>query len=282
MKQLDLAQLAYEALIEEVSLDYKPGLVCANSNGSHNDMTIETFKRSAKALLPHFRNYQQLSMQHDGTPRELFEKLRLEGQHAEASMFKATHGINTHKGINFIMALLIGSIASLQSPIEFKNIKTNIKQLSSHLMNDFDDLDKEQDLTHGQNLYLKQGVTGIRGEAINGFPILFDYPFSKIEKRPQDDYRFLFGSMANLIDTTILHRAQSEGLHWVQDISKSFNYDYVKKNFSQINSEFIERWISPGGSADFLSAAIFLYKISEQLKRSNYGHSSNFQKTGHQ
>lgn len=267
MKTIDLGELAYLALLEEVSLDFKPGLVCANSNGSHHDMTIETFRKSAKALLPHFQKYQQLAQNHQGTKRELFDLLRKEGQAAENSMFQATQGINTHKGINFIMAVLIGATALVHPYNELK-IKQTIKDLTKHLYDDFANLNQQQSLTHGQKIYLKHGILGIREEAMLGFPVLFDYTFSSLINRPKDDYTFLFGCMQVLTDTTIIHRSGMEGLNWTQKISETLCYETIEEQFPSINQQFVDRWISPGGSADFLSAAIFLFKVRQQLKGS--------------
>lgn len=267
MKSIDLGELAYVALLEEVSLDFKPGLVCAHSNGSHHDMTIETFKKSAKALLPHFQKYQQIAQNHQGTKRELFDLLRKEGQAAENSMFEATQGINTHKGINFIMAILIGATA-LVHPFNEHEIKQTIKDLTKHLYDDFINLNQQKSLTHGQKIYLKHGIRGIRQEAMLGFPVLFDYPFSQLINRPKDDYTFLFGCMQVLTDTTIIHRSGIEGLHWTQNIAETLSYETIENQFLAINKQFVDRWISPGGSADFLSAAIFLFKVKQQLKES--------------
>lgn len=259
MKSHDLGLLAYQALIEEVSLDYKPGLVCLNSNGSHHDMTIETFKKSALALLPHFRAYQTIAQRdHNDNFIQLFNRLREEGIKAEQSMFKATNGVNTHKGANFIFSLLIAAV-SINPDLDILKIKETIQKLSQTILDDFKQPESKS-LSHGQKLFQKYKVTGIRGEAVNGFPLLFDYPFSQIKNRPYDDYQFLFNCMRILEDTTILHRRGFEGLQWVQEIATQLSYPKIQKDFETINQQFIQHWISPGGSADFLSAAIFLYK----------------------
>ena len=42
------------ALIEEVHITPKPGLVDENNTGSHRDMTIESFENSAAVLVSFF------------------------------------------------------------------------------------------------------------------------------------------------------------------------------------------------------------------------------------
>ena len=112
---IKLSSLAKKALLEEVNLDCKPGLVCRNSQGAHDDMDIETFYLSANALVPHFENYQQITIKHQKYDIDLFNQLRQEGIKAERSMFEATGGINTHKGANFIFSLLISATSQLET-----------------------------------------------------------------------------------------------------------------------------------------------------------------------
>lgn len=262
MNKMNLSQLAKKALLEEVNLDCKPGLVCRNSQGAHNDMDIETFYLSANALVSHFDNYQQITIKHQRYDLHLFNQLRQEGIKAERSMFKATKGINTHKGANFIFSLLIAATTQLDC-FDIDTIKNRIIALSQSLLDDFKDLDKQTTLSHGQQLYKKHGVLGIRAQAMLGFPLLFDYPFSMVDKTQQSLYEFLFGSMQHLEDTTILHRGDFEGLQWTQEFSKTLTYELIQSNFDEINQQFIDRWISPGGSADFLSAAIYLRDLKQ-------------------
>ena len=37
-----------------------------------------------------------------------------------------------------------------------------------------DDLDKKKELTNGERMYLQYGITGIRGEAEKGYPVVFE------------------------------------------------------------------------------------------------------------
>ncbi|WP_262336814.1 triphosphoribosyl-dephospho-CoA synthase [Limosilactobacillus fermentum] len=45
-----------------------------------------------------------------------FNQLRLPGQRAETTMFKATAGVNTHKGTIFSLGILTGTVATLKGP----------------------------------------------------------------------------------------------------------------------------------------------------------------------
>ena len=92
------AAAAVRALLYEVSATPKPGLVDRNNSGSHQDMDFFTFVDSSSALIPWFRDFFSIGWEHgDETGDRLFERLRFAGQNAEAKMFSATGGVNTHK-----------------------------------------------------------------------------------------------------------------------------------------------------------------------------------------
>ena len=106
-----LAKAATDALLQEVNLAPKPGLVDPISNGAHKDMTTETFYQSIEALRPYLLAYTEAGSRHNGTPLDLFNELRALGKLAEAAMMAATNNINTHKGANFSFALVLGATA---------------------------------------------------------------------------------------------------------------------------------------------------------------------------
>lgn len=106
MTDLRIARLAAAALVEEVYTTPKPGLVDLNNTGAHRDMTVQTFLYSAAALQPYFREMAELGR--TLPQEELLPALRASGIRAEAAMFKATDGVNTHKGALFSLGILCG------------------------------------------------------------------------------------------------------------------------------------------------------------------------------
>ena len=117
------------ALLREVYVTPKPGLVDLNDCGAHDDMDVHTFECSAEAIAPFlFRMYEtgftfsekyniasfsdedkcNSSKTAEGDSlAELFSRVREIGKEAESAMFAATKNINTHKGIIFSMGLLL-------------------------------------------------------------------------------------------------------------------------------------------------------------------------------
>lgn len=100
-----IAELAERALLCELAVTPKPGLVDMETNGAHEDMDRFTFVRSACALRPYFERCACLGMENRST-EETFFRLRREGLLAEETMLAATGGVNSHKGAIFSLGLL--------------------------------------------------------------------------------------------------------------------------------------------------------------------------------
>ena len=100
-----ITNLAYKALIKEVELTPKPGLVDCANNGSHKDMNIDTFYASANAIKPFICKFIKCG--------NSFDNLRKVGIECEEKMLNATKGINTHKGMIFSLAVICGAIGSV-------------------------------------------------------------------------------------------------------------------------------------------------------------------------
>jgi triphosphoribosyl-dephospho-CoA synthase len=97
----EVARLAVRSLHAELCLYPKPGLVSPVDSGSHDDMDSSTFMRSMFALRHYFRKI-CLAGWNDAP----FAQLKQLGIAAEASMLKATRGVNTHRGAIFSLGML--------------------------------------------------------------------------------------------------------------------------------------------------------------------------------
>src|SRR5262245_54244982 len=89
---IQIAALAYGALICEVHTWRTPGLVSHVDSGSHRDMDYDMFEASADSLLPYFRGIAQA-----GAGAASMYGLRMLGIEAECAMLQATGGVNTHR-----------------------------------------------------------------------------------------------------------------------------------------------------------------------------------------
>ena len=92
--------------VREVMTAPKPGLVDAEGSGCHDDMDCALFLKSARAIAPFWVCQARAGL--EGTPPELaMERLRSTGVEMERAMAQATGGVNTHKGLVYLMSLLL-------------------------------------------------------------------------------------------------------------------------------------------------------------------------------
>ncbi len=268
-----IAQMAHDALILEVEATPKPGLVDSANSGAHDDMDIDTFRRSARALKPYFRSYAMLAMEMSMSKEErIMEGLKAIGRAAENAMYAATGGINTHKGINYSMGLLCASTGiCIETGLGLDNAVRLCSALASQsALNDFTKIEKTSTpSSHGEALYLAKGIKGVRGEAISGFPRAV-YAKNRICEYldmglSQNDAHVLTLAeiMTILEDSNVCYRSGISGLRHMRDAAKRILALPVAHRLEAIRAldgDFIGRRISPGGCADTLAMAIMMYR----------------------
>lgn len=268
-----LSNLALKSIISEVSTYPSFGLVSPISSGAHNDMDYYTFLDSAFAIVPYLKKMAEKGYSYD-SEENIFRKIREVGQKSEEEMFKATKGINTHKGMIFLMGIVIAGVSkNIYDKKSFGNIQKIIKSMVKDILDDFKKLDKKETLSHGEKLYKKYKFTGIRGQVSDGLDFIFnkiltEYKELKLELKGNDLYSHtLLILMSEVEDSTIVYRHDIETLKKVhKDCKNLLNLggmitDEGKKLALELELEYIDMHISPGGSADLLSIVIFLDEV---------------------
>ena len=268
--------LALQAILCEVSASPKPGLVDRYNSGAHKDMDFFTFLSSAIALDGYFKLFVELGQKYQHCEiSELLEKLRLTGIEAEKSMFVATGGINTHKGMIFSLGVLCGAVGWLYGKKELTaaNLYDTTKAMCQNLCTaEYRNLKYKSMLTKGEQIFLKYGITGIRGEAQSGFSTIKEvsYPvFKQLMKKDTFLNDVLVQTLLHLIahtdDTNIIARHNLSVAQYAKEeakkaltlggITTTKGLAYIR----QMDVTFIEKNISPGGCADLLAVTHFLY-----------------------
>lgn len=284
---IQLAKYAQQAILYEAVLHPKPGLVDAVDNGAHKDMNIYTFLDSSSSLFKGFVQFAQIGLSWESSSKDLLRAIRPVGIELEKQMFDETKGINTHKGIIFSMGLFLAATgkvcqASMKKDVKMekfseheidKIFKEILKMTVGLVSNDFKNIQTKEFLTNGEKLYVEYGITGIRGEAEKGYPVVKKLALPQLRKTKSVEstqvrlLEVLYQLMAFSEDSNVLHRAGIEGLEFVQQEAKSFIEDGAMKQtkalerIEKMNKEFINKHISPGGSADLLSITVFLGKL---------------------
>lgn len=276
------AEYAQRAILYEAVLTPKPGLVDAVNTGSHHDMDIFTFIDSSSNLFKGFYLYAKAGLECTGSEKELFIAIRKIGIQVEKDMFKATKNINTHKGINFSMGIVLAAAGYylrdkdideniILAPSDTDEILNTVRVMTEGLVkSDFENIKKKEKLTHGERLYVEKGFSGIRGEAERGFPTVEKTSLPRLREIGHSDMSMeqklldvLFHLMSISDDSNIINRGGLEGLEFVKSVSKEFLMtgiifeDGFREKIQEMNNLFVEKNISPGGSADLLSITIF-------------------------
>lgn len=272
------AQLAVRALLYEVCTTPKPGLVDRSSSGSHRDMDIFTFLNSAASLFPYFEACCTIGQQTaENKPAVTFAALRRPGMKAERHMFAATKQVNTHKGAIFSIGIVCGALGRLETACwaDSDRILDECAAMTAGLTStDFAGVTKENAVTVGQKLFVEYGITGVRGQAEAGFPAVRDYGLPILEQglamgKSYDEAgcAALLHILSHDVDTNMIARsdihtarAVSEGL--LPLLERSPYPD--KETLEQLDREFVQKNLSPGGSADLLAMCYFLHFLKTE------------------
>ena len=279
MNNKNIATLATKALLYEVSISPKAGLVSRLSNGSHKDMNFYTFIDSSLALYNYFLNCFDYGQEKLFSCPNFFKDLREVGKVAEKEMYEATKGINTHKGTIFSMGILLAVLGvhlKENKKIDLKVLSEKIKEMCKLLLNELEDADNIS--TYGEKAYKEYHLTGARGLAISGYKIVLLDGINKLKDFCKTlDFEtacilLLFYYMSVLDDTNIVNRASITILKEVQILSKelfeenkkTLEKENIKNSMSKLNDIFIEKNISAGGSADLLILTIFIHLLTDK------------------
>lgn len=269
----DAARQAVRALLYEVTTTPKPGLVDRRNSGSHHDMDVFTFMDSAASLYPYFEACAKTGRATSACPApETFTALRPLGCEAEGEMLDATGGVNTHKGAVFSMGIVCAALGRLERTFwaDPARVLAEVSAMTSGLTaRDFADLTAENAVTTGQKLYVKYGITGVRGQVETGLPAVLNVGLPVLEAGLAKGYDFdragggaLLAIVANSTDTNIIARSSRERqLALTQELkallAKSPYPD--KDTLALLDDRFIAENLSPGGSADLLALTYLLY-----------------------
>lgn len=259
-----------EALEREARLSPKPGLVDAEHCGAHNDMNLSLLLKSAAALEPYFVRFAARGM-HDASlsPEGRLFAIRADGREAEAVMFRATSGVNTHKGALFLLGVLCyatGQLIGTNTALEPKEICRRAARVCSGITSELGE-------TAGR-AYARYGARGARGEAEDGYP----NALAALEACSQaisrganeaDGWRIaLLTLISRVKDANVLARCGETIAFTLQEraaaIAAQFpaNAETLLHDMHALDTQCCLWHASPGGSADLLACAMFLQVIS--------------------
>lgn len=266
-----IAAQAFLALNQELSTTPKPGLVDKRNRGAHKDMDYRHFFASAAALRPFFCRFAQEGLRtRYKTPAETFSRIRPIGVEAEAAMFQATGGVNTHKGALFSIGLLCAAAGRL-APERWtpEQLAAEVASMTKGITEqELGPVTTDTAKTAGEKIYAQYGISGIRGESEAGFPAVIQVGLPTLLESLQQGLslndsgcRTLLHLMATVDDTNLIHRSDRKTQLWVKEIVKNLlaNAPYpTREEIEKLDDLLIQKNLSPGGCADLLAVSYFL------------------------
>lgn len=266
------AERAVRSLLREAEAAPKPGLVDRLGSGSHADMDIHLFRRSAATLGPYFGR-----MVVARSAREL----RALGIEAETAMLEATGGINTHRGAIWTMGLLCAAAGSLFRAASYDGAAPDATALCNEaavIAAAIVALDRSvagvaagPTPTHGLKARADYGLRSARDEALAGFPSIRAraLPLARSLRGRQinDDERvimILLAVLSEADDTCLVARGGIQALIDARTAAARIlkaggpNSAAGSELYTQMRRRFLDSRLSPGGSADLCAATLFL------------------------
>lgn len=264
-----IAENVNQALLQEVHLTPKPGLVDCANNGAHRDMNLATFEASCQALFPFWQAFVQKGMETAFEPiSQILGQIRPLGLQAEQAMLQATHNVNTHKGAIFAFGLVCTALGRLFATQGYRvcnqveMICDTVTAICQGITAELQNYPENLPLTHGVKLFREYGLTGARGEAEAGFPLVRQL-LPQLGSQPQW-HLALLNLMSQNPDTNVVHRGGLDGLQFIQQQATMLleNPQNLVEKLNDFDKACIARNLSPGGSADLLALTIFFHFLS--------------------
>lgn len=268
----DLTALAVAALLDELEVFPKPGLVSRVDSGAHRDMDHALMTASALALAEPFRAIAEAGARGAGF-REVLVPLGIE---AERAMMRATGGVNTHRGAIFTLGLLVASAARAG----VSGVRPDADDIRRTLLDAWGaDLRRHalaaDGSSHGGRVRQTSGTGGVRDEASAGFPLAFDLALPHLREAADAGLaanaarvETIFVLMRAAADTNVLYRGGDSAAAHVRASAENFlaaggcRASGWQARAEAVHRDFTARNISPGGCADLLAAALFLDAVT--------------------
>ncbi|RQD67344.1 MAG: triphosphoribosyl-dephospho-CoA synthase CitG [Tindallia sp. MSAO_Bac2] len=273
-ESLVIGQAMTAGVLLEISCEPSPGLVSPNSMGAHKDMNIISFLLSSAAIAPYFSIFAEMGL-NCKIDSQLLENIRPLGIEAEKEFLNLTNQVNTQRGI-----LFLGGIVAAAAGYATKTGERNMSRISEKVAvickgiieKELVLMNANKKKTHGENLYIKYGLTGIRGEVEKGLPSVREIGYPVFKNAVSNGMGIndamvhtLLHLFSHVEDTTVASRVGIEGLKKCREASQEvlekggMQSNEGRRAALELDRYFIKQNISPGGCADLLAVTVGIY-----------------------
>ena len=276
------AQQAQRALLYEVAITPKPGLVDRANAGAHDDMDIFTFIDSACALREYFETCAQIGLDFRGKqPKDCFDALRTPGLLAEAAMKNVTGGVNTHKGAIFSLGIYCAALG-MGYDGEKSDVHAALERCGEmtreRMAQELERISTQEAQTFGEAIYKKSRIGGVRAEAASGFASVREASLPRLKAALEDGLSLndaglcaLISLMARAQDTNAVRRGGEKLAEKLRESAEALDQriadnlihrrlpgqmDSIRQALTRWDEAMSEKRISPGGCADLLALTL--------------------------
>lgn len=271
-----LAEHAFRAMLYEVSVTPKPGLVDRSNCGAHSDMDYYTFIDSTVAVGGGIKKMIMLAGRQNIEIENLLQVIRPCGKETEQAMFAATNGINTQKGLIFLLGAVCSTCAWMLAKgtgLEHAAIRQHLQCMLSGIC-ESELVQIREKKTAGERIFAQAGLKGVRGEAENGLPNVFETALPELQSMlakgcdlETSALQSLMALMASVDDTTVINRCGLAGLKMMKENAIAYIThggaadDTCFARLYELDRMFISQRLSPGGCSDLLAVTLFFHFI---------------------
>ena len=255
-----MAQLAKDAMLEQLAATPKPGLVDREGSGAHLDLDYALMQDAIHALWPHIATFGQTGLfLADKSDKEVSEVMQKVGVAALDEVREVSQGANALKGTAFCLGLFVTAYYRVfrqhDGEVAVGNLIDQIARLAAPI-------EREKD-SHGALVAESYHVEGALGEAQEGYRRWLTEGLW-LWRNLQGDHRevrMLLYIMARLEDSCVYHRVGG-GLAADVKVIAQHLYDHFDVEDVRTASRYFERChISTGGSGDILTLILLADKV---------------------
>lgn len=277
-----VGEQAQRALLYEVAVTPKPGLVDRANAGAHADMDVFTFVDSACALRTYFETCAREGLaRRGGDAQACFDALRTPGLLAEDAMKRATHGVNTHKGAIFSLGIYAAALGmgfgGETSDAEAALVRCG-EMTRARMREELARIEGEKARTFGEAIYQKRRFGGVRGEAAGGFASVREAGLPRLRAAlgaglclNDAGLCALVALMARTQDTNAVRRGGEEAAEALRRAAAEMDggiavaiadgtipekMEAIRARLTRWDEALIRARISPGGCADLLALTL--------------------------
>ena len=276
------AQQAQRALLYEVAITPKPGLVDRANAGAHADMDIFTFIDSACTLREYFEACTRIGLDYrNKNPQDCFDALRTPGLMAEAAMKRATGGVNTHKGAIFSLGIYCAALGmgydGNGSDVQQALVRCG-EMTRERMAQELKRIEAQEARTFGEAIYKKSRIGGVRAEAASGFAAVRETSLPMLHAALAAGLGLndaglcaLVSLMARTQDTNAVRRGGEKLAERLRESAQTLNariaclleegrlahqMEFIRQALTRWDEALTEKHISPGGCADLLALTL--------------------------